>query len=310
MPQVFISYSHDSPEHVDRVLALSNRLRAEGVDCRIDQYEQAPAEGWPLWCERQVEQSILVLVACTETYLRRFKGEETPQIGLGVSWEGHIIAQDLYDAQSSNTKFIPILFSKEDDQFVPKQLRSATRYKIPDNYDQLYRRLTDQPLISMPVLGGVKPMPARESLPLLPRQPLSGLKSAVSIVDPSKPHATMEVPEGVYLDLETKLMWTKEDNGKDLEWNEAKEYAWGLSLGGYKDWRLPTIEELEDLYAPGSERGYKIRNSFLLTKAWIWSSTRFSPGSGWFFSFENGVRLYNINGSGRNRVLCLRGPTE
>lgn len=154
---------------MDRVLALSNRLRAEGVDCRIDQYEQSPAEGWPQWCERQVEQSTFVLVACTGTYLRRFNGDETPQIGLGVTWEGHVITQYLlYDAQGSNTKFIPILFTKEDEQFVPKPLRSATRYQLSDNYDQLYRRLTNQPLISKPALGGVKPMPAGESLPPLP----------------------------------------------------------------------------------------------------------------------------------------------
>jgi hypothetical protein len=131
-----------------------------------------------------------------------------------------------------------------------------------------------------------------------------------TIVAPATPHPTTQVPEGVYLDQETKLMWTKEDSGKDLEWNEAKEYAWGLVLGGYKDWRLPTIEELEDLCAPGSEGDYKIRKLFLLTKAWIWSSTKFAPGSGWFFSFENGVRLYNIYGSGRNRALCVRGPGD
>jgi hypothetical protein len=128
---------------------------------------------------------------------------------------------------------------------------------------------------------------------------------ARTIAEPSI-HPTTEVPDRVYLDPETMLMWTKEDSGKDLEWNEAKEYARGLLLGGYTDWRLPTIEELEDLYAPGSEGEYKIRSAFLLTKAWIWSSTKFGPGSGWFFSFENGVRLYNIYGSGRNRALCVR----
>jgi hypothetical protein len=87
---------------------------------------------------------------------------------LGGTWEGHIITQDLYDAQGRNTKFIAILFSKEDEQFVPKPLRSTSRYQLSENYDQLYRRLTNQPLISMPALSGVKPMPARESLPPLP----------------------------------------------------------------------------------------------------------------------------------------------
>ncbi len=47
-PSVFISYTHDSPEHKDAILALSERLRQEGVDCVIDQYEQSPAEGMAL----------------------------------------------------------------------------------------------------------------------------------------------------------------------------------------------------------------------------------------------------------------------
>jgi SEFIR domain len=37
-PKVLISYSHDSPEHAQHVLELANRLRADGIDCTIDQY--------------------------------------------------------------------------------------------------------------------------------------------------------------------------------------------------------------------------------------------------------------------------------
>jgi hypothetical protein len=48
VPRIFISYSHDSPEHGDRVLALADRLRAEGIDCHLDQYETSPPEGWQL----------------------------------------------------------------------------------------------------------------------------------------------------------------------------------------------------------------------------------------------------------------------
>ena len=97
-PRVFISYSHDSPAHQARILALSDRLNDDGIDSIIDQYEQSPEEGWPLWCEKQVEQADFVLVACTETYLRRYRKEEVAGKGLGVTWEGHIITQELYDA--------------------------------------------------------------------------------------------------------------------------------------------------------------------------------------------------------------------
>lgn len=71
-PKVFISYSHDSPEHKDRVLHLSDRLRADGIDCNIDQYETSPPEGWPRWMVNQIEEADFVLVVCTETYERRF----------------------------------------------------------------------------------------------------------------------------------------------------------------------------------------------------------------------------------------------
>jgi tetratricopeptide (TPR) repeat protein len=162
MPKVFISYSHDTAEHKDRVLALSDRLRDDGVDCYIDQYEQSPAEGWPLWCEKQVEAADFVLVVCTETYLRRFRKEEKPKVGRGVTWEGHIITQELYNAQGKNTNFIPITF--EDGEFVPLPLQSATLYRLLEGYEGLYRRLTDQPAIKAGPVGAVKPMLAREPL--------------------------------------------------------------------------------------------------------------------------------------------------
>jgi len=38
-PKVFISYSHDSPEHAERVLQLADRLRPDGVNAVLDRYE-------------------------------------------------------------------------------------------------------------------------------------------------------------------------------------------------------------------------------------------------------------------------------
>jgi hypothetical protein len=42
----FISYSHDSDEHRERVLALSERLRDDGITTFLDQYVNgSPARG-------------------------------------------------------------------------------------------------------------------------------------------------------------------------------------------------------------------------------------------------------------------------
>ena len=38
-PIVFISYSQDSASLADKVLELSNKLRSEGIDTILDQYE-------------------------------------------------------------------------------------------------------------------------------------------------------------------------------------------------------------------------------------------------------------------------------
>ncbi len=157
-PKVFISYSHDSETHRQRVLDLSDRLRSDGVDCHIDRYEESPPEGWPRWCDKQVRKADFVLVACTEIYLRRFLGEEETGKGLGVTWEGYIITQELYNAQGRNSKFVPIMFASEDEGFIPTPLQGASHYQISESYDDLYRRLTGQPLISKPPLGTIKPM--------------------------------------------------------------------------------------------------------------------------------------------------------
>ena len=46
VPRVFLSYSHDSDAHRERVLALSEPLRQDGIDTILDQYVNgAPPEG-------------------------------------------------------------------------------------------------------------------------------------------------------------------------------------------------------------------------------------------------------------------------
>src|SRR3954451_16175586 len=101
-PKAFISYSHDSTDHDERVRALSDRLCGDGVDCTIDQYDPHPREPWPRWMDRQIEDADFVLVVCSEIYLRRARGSESPGVGLGVTFESVLMIQDLYDAGMRN----------------------------------------------------------------------------------------------------------------------------------------------------------------------------------------------------------------
>ena len=166
-PKIFISYSHDSSQHQARVLALSNRLRTDGFDCKIDQYEVSPNEGWPRWMSRQIREADFVLVVCTETYLRRFNGDEAPGVGQGVRWESMLTIQDIYDTDSLNMKFVPVVFASADVAFIPKELRGATRVHLDgDNgYEQLLRRLLNVPPAERPPLGGRPPVAPRQRQP-------------------------------------------------------------------------------------------------------------------------------------------------
>ena len=158
-PRVFISYSHDSAKHADRVLALADRLREDGVDCMVDQYEPAPQEGWPRWMTKQIKRADFVLLVCTETYYRRVMGEEQPGKGRGADREGLLIDQALYDARGRNDKFIAVLFDSRDRAYIPDWLRLYTSYRVDTKkgYEQLYRRLTAQPdtLVAQPPPAGL-----------------------------------------------------------------------------------------------------------------------------------------------------------
>jgi formylglycine-generating enzyme required for sulfatase activity len=173
--RVFISYSHDSQAHLDRVLALADQLRAEGIDCNLDQYEPAPAEGWPRWMDKQFKDADFILVVCTETYCRRFEGREEHGKGMGVKWEGAIITDELYSNEAVNQRFIPVLFSNGDAAHVPQRLQHYMRYLIagPEGYEELYRRLTNQPRVIKPPLGKLRsfePVNKLRSLPSEERQ--------------------------------------------------------------------------------------------------------------------------------------------
>ena len=53
---------------------------------------------------------------------------------------------------------------------------------------------------------------------------------------------------GTVLDTKTNLMWAVRDNGRMINWADAKYYCENYRGGDYKDWRMPTQYELAGLY--------------------------------------------------------------
>jgi hypothetical protein len=103
---------------------------------------------------------------------------------------------------------------------------------------------------------------------------------------------------GTVLDTQTNLMWAAKDNGGNINWADAKSYCTNYRGGGYKDWRMPTKDELSGLY--GAAKAYRsdcgsynlyLTELIRLTCNASWSSeTRGSEASGFVFSI--GVRSW------------------
>jgi tetratricopeptide (TPR) repeat protein len=167
--RVFISYSHDSPEHEERVLALSERLRADGIDARLDQYVNgAPPQGWPRWMLDELDEADFVLLVCTGTYYRRFRGHEQPGKGKGVDFEGALITQGDYDARSRTLKFVPIFFDSDDERYIPEPLRRVNHYTVDSEaaYERLYEFLLGEAGVEPRALGDVRRKGRRRADPL------------------------------------------------------------------------------------------------------------------------------------------------
>jgi len=111
-----------------------------------------------------------------------------------------------------------------------------------------------------------------------------------------------------WIDPNTKRVWMSSDNGSGLSLSQAKRYCRESSVGGFSDWTLPSIDELQGLYG-GSEDagGHHVKGPIKLT-GWEWSATPGSQdGEGWALDFGDGARASVAAGdSGLNRALCVR----
>ena len=115
---------------------------------------------------------------------------------------------------------------------------------------------------------------------------------------------------GVWTDPATGLTWTKQDNGSNVDWNHANTYCSNLRLGGYSDWRLPTIDELQAIYdANASVSGWHVehvKGDLHLSAKFEWSSSSKKAKDAWAFAYTYGGKADLPIGIHMLRALCVR----
>jgi hypothetical protein len=115
---------------------------------------------------------------------------------------------------------------------------------------------------------------------------------------------------GYWVAPDTGIIWAAKDNASGVSWTQASNYCRALSAGGYKDWMLPAIDDLQHFFGGDADQnGRHIAGPIVLT-GWAWSaSPGREPGERWAFDFGDGGRASAVMGdSGLNRALCMRRP--
>ena len=152
-PKVFISYSHDSPEHKRWVSELGAKLRHNGVDAILDQWDLGLGDDMTLFMEQGIRDSDRVLVICTDRYVRKANAGEG-----GVGYERMIVTAQV--AQNIRTdKFIPIVRQASGEEQTPTFLgtrvyadfRNESQFDV--EFDKLLHELYGVSVEERPPLG-------------------------------------------------------------------------------------------------------------------------------------------------------------
>ena len=166
--RVFISYAHDSTEHVERVRRFWAFLRKHGIDARLDLPAAERRQDWPLWMQQEIRAAKFVLVIASPEYRRRADGDAAADEGRGVQWESALVREAMYaDQRAALNRFLPVVLPGCSATDIPGWLRpvSTTHYVISRftlaGAGQLLRLLTNQPFETVPPLGSLPVLPAR-----------------------------------------------------------------------------------------------------------------------------------------------------
>lgn len=158
-PTALVSYSWESPAHIEWVRRLAEKLRVHGgANVILDQWHLQPGMDRTYFMENGVSSSDFVLIVCTPDYAAKANNRDG-----GVGYEAMIITSQLAH-QIKQNKFIPVLRSGEWNSSAPIWIQAKVGVDLRGDpysekqYDLLLRAL-HQALPSAPPVG---PKPAFE----------------------------------------------------------------------------------------------------------------------------------------------------
>lgn len=117
-PRVFISYTGTDVSNRSWVKRLACKLRAAGVDARLDIFHLKPGQDLPQWMTNELIMADKVLLICDKYYAEKADSRKG-----GVGWETMIIQGDMLARQEQN-KYIVIVRNNDFDHSLPVYIKS------------------------------------------------------------------------------------------------------------------------------------------------------------------------------------------
>lgn len=250
-PLVFISYSHDSPEHKKWVSELARYLMDNGVKVILDQWELGLGDDVPKFMEKSVKIADRVLMICSETYVT--KANEGSG---GVGYEAMIVTGEII-RDLGTSKFIPVVRQGNGEIVLPDSVSTrfyvdfSERQDFIQSLETLLRELHKAPALPKPSLGK-NPFaltPSGEEIPEAKVKPVSIPKITPYKGDIKQIYLTaLEiVRQGDAIAWRKIIQEAKSDIAKSLiQWR--KKYNNGLP--SVKNERFDSLIEGIAIYAP------------------------------------------------------------
>lgn len=160
-PVCFISYA-EKDNNIDWILSLAERLRENGVNVRLYEWDKFERLDLPKYMEQRINESDYTVIVCTPEYARKADARIA-----GVGYETTIITGNLYQMMNYE-KVIPILRGKKDDS-IPSYLQSTNYIDMRDDsdfdekFDELLRTIYKARKYQIPPLGSRPELPKRTS---------------------------------------------------------------------------------------------------------------------------------------------------
>ncbi|MFC0108322.1 SEFIR domain-containing protein [Kibdelosporangium aridum] len=135
-PRVFISYAHDSAEHMEQVREFGTFLRAQiGLEVELDRWFENARRDWSGWAVERLTKADFILVIASPEYRRRADGELPPSIGRGAQFEASILRNAVTEDRIRATeRILPVVLPGRSIDDIPSFLNpySTSRFHVTD----------------------------------------------------------------------------------------------------------------------------------------------------------------------------------